>query len=248
MAKKTNCTKMGTEYFRVSRVIGHKPDGTCIRKEFYGSGVKEANEKADAYINDLSNGLIDTNYTINTLFPKWLFTVKKNELKASSFESYYGTYKNFIEDVPISNIAIKDIKTLKLQELYNKLSINQSKKVYKLLNQFFKYAESQNYILKNPNRSITLKKDKKEIDKIISEKKTIFQYFTKDEIPELLEIFKSTKYYNIIRFAIGTGMRKGEILGLQWEDLNFKNKGIYVRHNLSYTADISEEGNRNYII
>ena len=33
---------------------------------------------------------------------------------------------------------------------------------------------------------------------------------------------------------------------LQWEDLNFKNKGIYVRHNLSYTADISEEGNRNY--
>ena len=62
----------------------------------------------------------------------------------------------------------------------------------------------------------------------------------------MLEIFKSTKYYNIIRFAIGTGMRKGEILGLQWEDLNFKNKEIYVRHNLSYTADISEEGNRNY--
>ncbi len=244
MAKKTNCIKNGKEYYRVSRVIGHKADGTAIRKEFYGTGVKEANEKADAYINDLKNGLIDSNYTINTLLPKWLFNVKKNEIKASSFESYYGTYKNFIESDTISNIPIKDIKSLKLQELYNKLSSGQAKKVYKLLNQFFKYAESQNYLFKNPNIAITLKKETKEINRIIADRKTKFQYFTKEEIPELLEIFKSTQYYDVVRFALGTGMRKGEILGLQWEDIDLNNKEIYVRHNLSYMADITENGDK----
>lgn len=246
MAKKTNYTKNGKEYYRVTKVIGHKPDGSLIRKEFYGKGVKEANEKADAYMNDLKNGLIDSNYTINSLLPKWLFHVKKNTIKASSFDSYYGVYKNYIENENISNIPLKDIKALKLQELYNKLSTNQAKKVYKLLNQFFKYAESQNYLFKNPNISITLKKETKEINKIISEKQTKFQYFTKEEIIELLKIFQNTRYYNIIRFAIGTGMRRGEILGLQWNDVDFTERNIYVRHNLSYMSDITEEGERSY--
>ena len=246
MAKKTNFESNGKQYYRVVRTIGHKADGTPIKKQFYGKGVKEANEKADAYMNDLKNGLVDSTYTINTLLPKWLFNVKKNEIKASSFESYYGTYKNFIEPEIVSNIPIKEIKALKLQELYNKLSTNQAKKVYKLLNQFFKYAESQNYLFKNPNISITLKKDKKEVHTIIAEKKTKFQYFTKEEIPELLEIFKPTRYYDIVRFALGTGMRRGEILGLQWEDIDFSNKEIYVRHNLSYMSNITEDGEKSY--
>lgn len=246
MANKTNFKVNGKEYYRVTKVVGHKPDGKPIQKTFYGKGVKEANEKAEQYINDLKNGLINTNYTINTLLPKWLFNVKKNEIKPSSFESYYGTYNNYIKDEKISGISIKEIKSLKLQELYNKLSTNNAKKVYKLLNQFFKYCESENIIIKNPNNSIVLKKDKTNIDKIISEKETKFSYFTKEEIIELLKLFENTPYYNVIKFAIGTGMRKGEILGLQWNDIDFKTKNIYVRHNLSYLAEIAENGQSNY--
>ncbi len=42
MAKKTNIEVNGTKYFRVTRTIGYKSDGTPIRKQFYGSGVNEA--------------------------------------------------------------------------------------------------------------------------------------------------------------------------------------------------------------
>ena len=41
-------------------------------------------------------------------------------------------------------------------------------------------------------------------------------------------------------------MRKGEILGLQWEDIDFENKEIHVVHNLSYIANINENGARSY--
>lgn len=246
MAKKTNVAVNGKDYYRVVRVIGHKNNGTPIKKQFYGKGIKEATEKAEKYMNDLKNGFIDNNFTINVLLPKWLFDVKKNTIKASTFESYYGTYKTFIENNTLSNICIKDIRSFKLQQFYNGLSPNNAKKVYKLLNQFFKYAESQSYIYKNPNMSITLQKCKNDVEEIIYNKQTKFNYFSKEEILELLEIFKNTQYYNVIKFALGTGMRKGEILGLQWDDIDLVNKNIYVRHNLSYIANITQDNNRTY--
>lgn len=253
MARKTNIEVNGKNYYRVTRTIGHRADGTAIRKQFYGTGINEANAKADEYIRNLKLGLLNDNqlYTINVLLPKWLFDVKKNELKASSFESYESTFRNYIKPYLIADLPINDLKSLKVQEFYNKLSKdgispNNIKKVHKLLRQFFSYAEKEGYILKNPCINVTLPKNKKEVENIITERKTKFQYFNEDEIKQILELFKNTRYENIIKFALGTGMRKGEILGLQWQDIDFDNREIHVIHNLSYIANIDDNGNRTY--
>ena len=253
MAKKTNFNVNGNEYFRVTKTIGHRADGTPIRKQFYGTGIKEANQKADEYINNLKLGLMNDNkiYTINVLLPKWLFSVKKNEIKPTSFELYESVYRNYIKPYLISDLPIKDLKSLKIQEYYNKLandniSIHNIKKSHKLLRQFFNYVEKEGYILKNPCINVSLPKIIKTTETVINERKTKFQYFNEKEIRELLELFKDTRYYNVILFALGTGMRKGEILGLQWSDIDFENKEIHVTHNLTYVASITENGKKNY--
>ena len=249
MAKKTNFEVNGHKYFKVTKTIGHKVDGTPIKKVFYGSGINEANQKADKYINDLKSGLVNGNQlmTINGVFPDWLFGVKKNEVKSSTFESYYSTYKKFIEPLDISNIPINEIKSLKLQSCYNDLKTtpNNVKKTHKVLNMFFKYAEKEGYILKNPCNNVSLPKDKKNISKIL-EKKQSFQYYSEDEIKRLKDVFKGDKFEKVVLFALGTGMRRGEIFGLQWSDLDFDKKEIHVIHNLSIIADISKDGKKEY--
>lgn len=154
MAKKTNFEVNGKQYFRITRTVGHKADGRPIKKQFYGTGINKANQKADKYINNLKLGLIDGKrvLTINILFPNWIFGLKKVEVKPSTFESYYSTYKNFIESLDISDIPINDIKTLKLQSCYTKLrektTNNNVKKVHKVLNMFFHMQRKKDILLK----------------------------------------------------------------------------------------------------
>ena len=54
MAKKTNFEVNGKQYYRVTRTVGHKSNGALIRKTFYGSGINEANQKADEYIQNIN--------------------------------------------------------------------------------------------------------------------------------------------------------------------------------------------------
>ena len=94
---------------------------------------------------------------------------------------------------------------------------------------------------------MTLPKAKKENAQVIMQNKKVnFSYFNEEEIKILKKSFKNNRYENVVLFALGTGMRQGEILGLQWDDIDFENREIHVLHNLNTSADISENGDRVY--
>ena len=244
MAKKTNFEVNGKEYYRVSRTVGHKADGTPIRKFFYGSGIKEANEKADEYINKLKNGLsLDfETVTIDELIYKWLFQIKINEVKPSSFQSYEGTYRNYIKDSEIAGIKVYNTKSLQLQEYYNKLGKNktysQIKKLNKLLKQFFFYAENEGFILKNPCRNLTIPNKEKEL------KKVDIEYFNEKEIKQLKNAFKGNKLEPLVLTALGTGLRQGELLALKWENVNLDKKYLEVKETVKKIYVFDENGNK----
>lgn len=85
MAVKSNCNINGNKYYRITRTVGRKSDGTPIKKQFYGLGKNEAEEKAIEYINNIKNGLcVDFNdLDINQLVDIWLFDIK---LKDADFK------------------------------------------------------------------------------------------------------------------------------------------------------------------
>ncbi len=85
--RKTNYTKDDYEYYRVTATIGRDSSGKLIRKEFYGKGKKQAEEKRDNYLNAIKNGLsIDyENALLGQLMKIWLFEVVRmsNKIKRS---------------------------------------------------------------------------------------------------------------------------------------------------------------------
>ncbi len=54
-----------------------------------------------------------------------------------------------------------------------------------------------------------------------------------------MDVSKDSTYFPIYLTAINTGMRRGELLGLRWQDIDFENNIIYVRQSLQ---EVKKEG------
>lgn len=221
MAKKTNCTKNGKDYYRISTTIGRSSNGKLIRKEFYGSSKKEAEKKRDEYLNNINQGL-DIDYNKKQLSESmilWLNEYVKISNKPSTYDRYLGIYNNYIDKGILSNKVIESIKPMDIQIFYN--SLYKSKKtsstintINKVLKSFFTFAFNQGYITNNPciKGKVVIPGDLK------SETKEI-EIFSDEDISKILNSKNKVliKYLSI--FSLATGMRRGECLGLQWKDI-----------------------------
>ena len=250
MAKKTNFKVNGKQYYRVTRTIGKKADGTPIRKPFYGSGIKEANEKADAYMNDIKNGLVSNfdNTTLNELMHSWLFDYLHNssKIKPSTFQRYESIYRNYIKESSIAGLKLSEITTLKLQQFYNKLAsdhtYSQIQNMDKVLKSFYRWSISNGYTLKNPCTSISIKGNKSDI---VNRKKNNVEILTDKEIAIIQKHIKNTDMELLISLALATGLRQGELLALTWGDIDFKNKTLNVNKSVKEVYIYEDESHKH---
>lgn len=233
MAKKTNFSVNGKEYYRVTRTIGKKADGTAIRKTFYGSGINEANEKANNYMNNIKNGLTSNydNATINDLMYVWLFDFLHNssKIKPSTFQRYEGLYRNYIKSSNIAGLKASNITKLQLQQYYNHLSKTHSYSQVKYLNMFLKtffyWCIEAGYVLKNPCLKIEIKGDKNEI---VKKQRQDIEILSEEEIGKIKKYIKGTNMELLILLDLATGLRQGELLALDWDNIDLKNKTLSV--------------------
>lgn len=248
MAVKTNCIKNGKKYYRLAITLGRNSEGKLIRKEFYGKSKSDAEEMRDIYLNKINSGIkkdFDKLYVGKTI-KSWLIEVVKLSTKPSTFDRYYGIYKNYIEDTTISFLKLNDIHPTDIQKYYNALNKKgkSSSVIFnlnKLLKSFFNYAVLQDYIIKNPcmaNKVIipgNLRQEKKDI--------TIFN---DDELKLILNAPEDSLIKFIALVCICTGMRRGECMGLKWNDIDYTGDEIHIRRAAKTVATYDEDMTKHY--
>ncbi len=250
MGRKINCVKNGKEYYRVTVSIGRDSNGKLIRKEFYGSSKKDAENKRDEYLDNIKKGLnVDyKNIVLGELMHSWLFEVIRvsSKIKPSTFQRYEGIYRNYIKSSDIYGVKISALKAMHLQRYYNSLydkgkTSNVIKNLNKLLKSFFNYAVAEDYILKNPcsSKRIVIPGQSE-----IHERK--IEIFSDEEINTLKIVLKDHRLKFLILLALGTGLRQGELLGLKWVDIDIDNKQLKVERSIKQVSIISSDETRKY--
>ncbi|MHC1681340.1 MAG: tyrosine-type recombinase/integrase [Clostridiaceae bacterium] len=245
MAVIYNCEKNGIKYFRLTAVI----NGT--RKEFYGDGKKDAERKRDEAKAEANKGLnLDFKKTaFGIVFRSWLFDVEKNKVSYSTFEKYEGIYRNYIVDTPLANMKFGIIKTMYIQKYYNELgeegkSPGVIENLNRLLRTFFNYAISHDLMLKNPclRSKITIPNARKEEIPDDNPDKDVV-VFTDEELVLLKKALAGHKLEPLIMLNLGTGLRQGELLALEWSDIDLDKLELIVTKTVKRVKVMDANGN-----
>ena len=229
--KKTAPNRSDNRY-EVKITIGKKIDGSSIRKSFYSSISKEdAQQKANEYTNlkkahDLAGiSFVENEITFKEWAEKWLNVYKKNEVDENTFRfTYENTLKNHLLPY-FAKIKLKDIKQLHIKDFYStKANMSQSmiSKMKICLNAIFETAIDNDLCYKNPA---------KKVDFISKIQKNIKKVYTDEQAKEISSI-AIDKMPEVV-LLLETGLRRGELLGLKWKDIDFNNNTLSVNRSIA---------------
>lgn len=225
--------------------IGRNEEGKLKRKYFYGKTKKEVSDKLTEYKYKNMNGLIPINeaMTVERYFYYWIFEYQITKLKPSTITRYESIFRNHIKSSQISNIKLKDLRTPHLQSYYNmlinesNLSINTIYTLNKAIKACLNQALKEEYVFKNYATLVSLPKKPKNDDIV---------YFTLKEQKKFIEVCNGHRLEALFLFALGTGLRQGEILSLTWDDINFDDGTVSVSKSIREEKVFDNKGESKY--
>ena len=129
--------------------------------------------------------------------------------------------QQFINDLALNGKSLKDGKPLSRKTVVHHLSF---------ISDVFSYAVKMEMLTDNPCKNIDIPK--------VAKKKKEKDIYTLEEIAQLFQLLKDAplKYRTFFTLAIYSGFRRGEMLGLEWKDIDWDNCVISVRRTSNYTA------------
>lgn len=222
---------------------GHDPvTGKQVFKNVLGKTQAEVKEKLKAALEQ--NQKIDFTrtgkYTVTQWMNEWFENVCKIKVRPSSHQTYRGYIDNHIAP-NIGKIPLEKLSTMDLQKFCRKLmekgrverieSKHQNKglsaktvwNINQVISSAMDFAVAQKIIAENPCKNVSLPKiEHREM-----------QTIPVDQLQAFLEEAKRSGFYEMYYIELSTGLRRGELLGLKWQDIDWDNGVITVRRQVA---------------
>ena len=222
--------------------VGHDPEtGKAIIKNVLGKTQTEVKEKLKKAIEE--NVGIDygraKNYTVGNWLEVWYENYAKIKMRPSTYLTYHGYIENHIKP-QLGKIPLNDLTTLHLQQFYKKLlaegrverieaqkqpkglSAKTVRNIHQIISSALKLAVEQRLIARNPADGCALPKaERKEMQTLPVEQLTSF-----------LREAKDSGVFALYYIDLTTGLRRGELLGLKWSDIDLEKGDLRVQRQI----------------
>jgi len=172
----------------------------------------------------------------------WL-EFKKPNVRENVFVNYETHVrlhlKPFFGNMLITKVNFDSIEKYIHQARAQKTSSPTLRKILVNLGQILKYAVRKKYIASNPIVDIEKPKKQAKAGKKID-------FLKPHEIRALLENTSEGKIRMLFLMAVMTGMRQGELLGLQWGDIDWLNNQVCVKRTYNHARFYEPKTEKSY--
>ena len=205
------------------------------RYSFNGKEIKESTgttdiDKADriravieARLNNDETPVYDNDMFFRELIVEYIDNYAKVYLEERTWKDYVSKSRfalPYFGSKPIKVISSIDIEKF-LRQIQKDRNLKKSSlnRYLALISGVFTYAVKRKYLKDNPARDVQRFKE--------SDASKDFKCFNNAEIVKILDAC-NTRFRVFVMTAIYTGLRRGELIGLQWQDIDFDNNTITV--------------------
>lgn len=216
-------------------VVGHDPGtGKLIRRSVYGATQKEVRQKLTSIVAALDDGTYQAPNKITV--GEWLdIWIKEyvGDVKPLTLVSYQGIIDHKLKP-NLGAIKLNALTAPIIQQLYNKLlegsakasplSAKTVKNVHGVLHSALKQAVLVDYIRSNPADAV----------KVPRAPKAELSIMEGEDIARFLKVIQGTRFETLFLIDLFTGLRRGELLGLTWDCIDFKRRRITVKRQLQF--------------
>lgn len=244
-----NILYMGNEKYRLRVSNGFDSNGKrkYFSKTVSCSSKREAEKELAKFITSIEGGCTYSakKVTLNEFSNQWLETYVKPNLAPTTHQGYEEKLNKHILPY-LGNKRLDKIKPLDLDNLYNFLLTKQTNrkdkdgnyktlsptsvhKVHEILSSIFSNALRWDLVPYNPCTKVVQPKYR-------STKMTCYDEETSKRLINALLQKAPIKYKCLVILAILTGFRRGELVGLHWNDIDFKNHKISVKRSAYYLS------------
>lgn len=208
------------------------------RHSVYAKTLEELRAKEEEILRDKCDGIkTEARYvTINDVFEVW--KQLKRGLKDNTFQNYKYMYEQFVKP-DFGNTRVSQLKKSDVKRFYNMLADERALKVstidsiHTVLHQVLDMAVDDAYLRNNPSDNVL--KELKQAHNFDTEKRKALTVAEQELFLDFLRRnHQYNHWYSIFAVMVGTGLRVGEVTGLRWCDIDFKENLIDVNHTLVY--------------
>ncbi|GHO75601.1 site-specific integrase [Ktedonobacter sp. SOSP1-85] len=204
------------------------------RKQYYFKTEKEALEKRRIVINELAAGILATGpqQTLDQFLKYWFEDVYRLAVRPSTYKNTHSLVYNYLipglGHVKLQKLTAQKIQTFYAQKMKEGVSAIRVRCIHGALHTALEHARRVKLVSVNVCTDVQLP----------SRPKPRHMVLTPEQAALFLQKIRDHELEALVTLALTTGMRKGELIGLRWSDIDFDKGMLKVSRAVVYVNNV----------